>query len=279
MHDSILGVNLSYQVVTPAKATRRSTPNQLYDFEDAYGYRPNRPLDVYYLNPWEFHMLWEVCELPQPRAAQGHSLTQSLSVWTTAGKNADGDTELTPGIHYECNPRCTLEGVLFYPDLFVLRNFRHRWYLQRRRKPMIPCPTNMPMPDRAGSREAASKLFNVYMRPWVLYQEGATTAVPHIRDLDRRFATVAAVQPPRKRLRGKQLNPDDDERSHACAWSQYVRGHIVSRHAHRLIVQFMAACCKATRGREDIINDPEKEQKRREAPAAAKLPLVRLHAI
>ena len=135
------------------------------------------------------------------------------------------------------------------------------------------------MPDRAGSREAASKLFNVYMRPWVLYQDGATTAVPHIRDLDRRCATVAAVQPPRKRLRGKQLNPDDDERSHACAWSQYVRGHIVSRHAHRLIVQFMAACCKATRGREDIIDDPEKEQKRREAPAAAKLPLVRLHAI
>ena len=27
------------------------------------------------------------------------------------------------------------------------------------------------------------------------------------------------------------------------AWSTYVRGHIVSRHAERIIKQFMAACC------------------------------------
>ena len=85
----------SCKPVTPAKATRRSTPDQLYDFDDAYGYRPNRPLDVYYLNPWEFLMLWEVRQMPKPAAGEDYELTKALSVWTRAGKHADAETELT----------------------------------------------------------------------------------------------------------------------------------------------------------------------------------------
>ena len=32
-------------------------------------------------------------------------------------------------------------------------------------------------------------------------------------------------------------------RSYGAAWSWYIRGHVVSLHAKRLIIQFIAACC------------------------------------
>ena len=32
-------------------------------------------------------------------------------------------------------------------------------------------------------------------------------------------------------------------RSYEVAWRTYIRGHVVSRHAKQITVQFMAACC------------------------------------
>ena len=59
----------------------------------------------------------------------------------------------------------------------------------------------------------------------------ASRAVPHITNLNE----VA----PRQRLTSKV----HVEKSFALAWRHYIRGHIVSNHAKKIIAQFMAACC------------------------------------
>ena len=117
------------------------------------------------------------------------------------------------------------------------------------------------------------------MRPWVLVHENATVAVPHICNLDVVPALEPASTHPRVRLRGKHPDPVLKQRSHAKAWSWYVRGHIVSRHAQRLLVQFMAACCKKSQKMDDLEENDEKEDEIRALPPGSKLPLIRLHAI
>ena len=46
----------------------------------------------------------------------------------------------------------------------------------------------------------------------------------------------------KRRLMTKTPPHSAHSRSFAASWSWYVRGHIVSRHQQRLIVQFMSAC-------------------------------------
>ena len=74
-----------------------------------------------------------------------------------------------------------------------------------------------------------------------------TEEVPHLSQLD---------VVPRRRLTGKQTVLADEagsERSFANAWKWYIRGNVVSRHAQRLIVQFMSVNCgKSTRDREQM---------------------------
>ena len=99
------------------------------------------------------------------------------------------------------------------------------------------------MPDQAKNREDKHRLFSVYMRPWVLDRSRASLHVPHLADLDRPFANVDLPPSSKRRMHGK-MNPETRlARSYTVAWSSYVRGNIVSRHAQRIIVQFMAACC------------------------------------
>eukprot|EP00973_Karenia_brevis_P070771 9836961-Karenia_brevis.AAC.1 len=56
--------------------------------------------------------------------------------------------------------------------------------MKKRMKPMVPAPHNSPMPDTQNGREAASRLYSIYMRPWTLNQSIATADVPHISMLD-----------------------------------------------------------------------------------------------
>ena len=82
--------------------------------------------------------------------------------------------------------------------------------------------------------------------------------VPHITDLNA-VPTAPLKQGQlilRRRLRSKQPEVDVTRlRSYAQAWRNYIRGHVVSRHAQQHIVQFMAACCgrgRRNEGSEDI---------------------------
>ena len=69
------------------------------------------------------------------------------------------------------------------------------------------------------------------------------------------------------------------KRSYAAAWSWYVRGNIVSRHALRIIVQFMAACCgkSKTGDKQDEVEAMEEHMQTPLEPNT--VPLARVHAI
>ena len=76
--------------------------------------------------------------------------------------------------------------------------------------------------------------------------------VPHISNLD----LVQAAGKVHRRVSCKSASTSTPEiRSYAQAWSNYVRGNIVSKHAARLITQFMAACC-GTSSRNDDMAEP-----------------------
>ena len=109
----------------------------------------------------------------------------------------------------------------------------------------------------------------MYLRPWVLVRAWATPEVCHLGDL--------ALCVPR-RLRSK-TPADAAGRSYAASWRWYVRGHVVTQHARRIITQFLAACCgKSSKGDAHDDADEEEETKERVVPPNA-LPLARVHGV
>ncbi len=78
-------------------------------------------------------------------------------------------------------------------------------------------------------------------------------------------------------LRGKSPGTAPTvQRSFAEAWRRYIRGQVVSRHAQRLIVQFLAACCGKSRRTE--AEDEDKALHSRKCPAN-EVQLSKLHAL
>ena len=85
------------------------------------------------------------------------------------------------------------------------------------------------MPDKQRSAEKRDRLFLLYLQPWVLEKAWAVPhVVPHLSDLNE--------------VREETDIDDIPDRSYSEAWKKYISQNIVSRHAHRIIVQFMAAC-------------------------------------
>ena len=128
--------------------------------------------------------------------------------------------------------------------------------MRRRQVPMVPAPTHSPMPDKQRSEEDKSRLFSVYLRPWVLDTRFASAHVPHVIDLD----LVPAVLTPssssvRRRVRGKQARDPQIMRSFSASWTWYIRGHVVSQEAKCYIIQFLAACCGKSKTRDDTPED------------------------
>ena len=80
------------------------------------------------------------------------------------------------------------------------------------------------MPSWRMEREYRARLLSAYYRPWTSSRQQASRSVPFAGDLDLSS---------QKRLRGKK----SVQRSYGKAWSGYVRGHIVSRPAARMITQ------------------------------------------
>ena len=203
------------------KRLRQDTDNKpLQNFEDIYGFRGKDPA-VFLLSPWEFLMHWECV----PYGFLGTVLAEE-----------EGRFLMFPTLS---------EGTL---------QLNKYWYMRRRMVPMVPSPSSTPMPDSKQDVEDKAKLYSVYLRPWVLDKNLATREVPHISDLDVLPDTV----PLRKRVRGKSTGTPGATRSYELSWRWYIRGHVVSQHAARLIVQFMAACCgKST---SDLSRDVENDK-------------------
>ena len=73
--------------------------------------------------------------------------------------------------------------VLFFPVIPGDFQLQDKWYMKQRRRPMVPSPSNTPMPEKA-TGEKKAMLYSLYMRPWVLDAAIATQHVPFILDLD-----------------------------------------------------------------------------------------------
>lgn len=145
----------------PQRMQRKGLPTRRYEtkdpttenvvlqhFPDLYGYRGEHPA-VFYLNPWEFAMLWEIRRLTNSR------IHGKISCTVGTGDAVDVNPAAEEYYH-------EIGTVLFYPkEAGVLRK---TWLMVRRRKPIVPAPSNMPMPDKYASPQKRGKLYSVYMR-------------------------------------------------------------------------------------------------------------------
>ena len=131
-------------------------------FDDVYGFRAmceGFGKNLYYLSPWEFLMLWECLPLPQPKKGN-HADKDEASLSVPIGEEGD----------FGPNPAAESKEVIFFPEgIPGPHKLRSRWYLRRRRRPMVPRPTNTRMPDQEKDAERRSKLYSLYLRPWTLH--------------------------------------------------------------------------------------------------------------
>ena len=229
----------------PSASEAESEDVIIKHYPDLYGYRGPRDShkDVFYLNAWEFLMLWEVKILPKPASAQA-------TIKKTPPQQGKGDLCLRPPALTEWNDKkqqdeskgfkLNPEAVKFYGRnndiLFYTKEaggsekLRNTFYMQRRRRPMVPAPASCPMPDKQRSGERRDRLYLVYLQPWVLDPSWALPGiVPHISCLNK-------VEDP-------SSTEDASVYSYSEAWKKFISQNIPSRHQHRIIVQFMAACC------------------------------------
>jgi hypothetical protein len=158
------------KTVTPAKEDAMV----LKYYPELYGFRG--PLAtheaVYYLNMWEFLMLWEVRRLPKPtkkgklsdnEASPGcaeHAVAPPLTIWATT-EHAEGNEDfiLNPAAETFYRPR---QDIFFYLAIKGNTDLRNTWYLRKRQKPHVPSPSNTPMPDKHSSKEHQARLYAVY---------------------------------------------------------------------------------------------------------------------
>ena len=211
------------------------TSGPIKNFEDLYGYRGTHP-DVHLLSPWEFLMHWEIL------------------AWKG---------EIT-GDKHNC--------LCFPPHEGEMQLDKH-WYMRRRIPPIVPAPTDTPMPDKQCDAEERDKLFSLYLRPWTLSHEKACGEVPHIINLD----VIPKPDAPRTRVRHK-TPPGQGQRSYTASWRWYIRGNVVTQHAKRLIVQFMAACCGKSKTDQGLQAEEAVRERLRDLPPNS-MSLQRVHDI
>ena len=121
----------------------------------------------------------------------------------------------------------------------------------------------------------------------MLEPQDATAVAPHVTDLNlisprhvcvrtTSGAQGAAVVPYR-RFRQKTHFPA--ERNFALAWRLYIRGSIVSRHAKKIITQFMAACCGKSKTEDVLLGEAGMTPDAAEQNEPCDVSLRRVHEI
>ena len=133
--------------------------------------------NVYYLNAWEFLMLWECTPLPKPEEKAESSGSRNINAgerYVARGRNSKGVPICTsfPDGGYGPNLAAEDDDVLFFHEAIPgPAKLHQRWYMRRRRRPMVPAPSNAPLPESMKDAEGKSQLYLVYMRPWTLLRE------------------------------------------------------------------------------------------------------------
>ena len=105
----------------------------------------------------------------------------------------------------------------------------------RKERPEVPAPSHTPLLRKDMSETQRARILSIYLRPWTLVQQHASLHVPHLLDLDV-VLSPALLQ--LRRHRRKKRRCIETRRCMAEAWKDYAQGHIVSKHALRLIRNF-----------------------------------------
>ena len=256
-----------------------------------YGYRGRDP-SLYYLSPWEFSMHWTAEKLWPP----AHSLNweRPVTKWTDVGhafylahRSDDPAPELIPGEHWTViepqeNPaRC---DYITFPDRPRLATFRHEWVLVRNHRPMVPAPHGTPLPDKRHGSEERARLYNIYLRPWVLDYQDASAHVPHLMYINciPDWSNSTWLNNCNKRRKVQSTTPEEKAYrvpelcSHRNAWKTYARGHVVSNHARRVIMHFLRAAC-AFSGKDDKDEELTNEKQAEPMMPSIKMTLKEVH--
>ena len=199
-----------------------------YSLLQLYGYRGPDPR-VFWLNAWEFVKWWELVDV-----VSGQDAGKPL------GLHAKCEISL---VDFEKAQKGITSDVVVFPTTPETLSFSSVCALRRRRTPVVPRPTFCKLPRADTGVEERGRLFNVYLRPWVLVREWATSHVPHISDLSLLVSdVVSAAEQRQRRVRGKTTpSVVEHTRSHEKAWLDYRSAHVVSQHARDVIRGFEAA--------------------------------------
>ena len=158
-----------------------------------------------------------------------------------------------PGKHFVAlEPRAGDKYFLFPPNKVGvadthhvreadMEHFRNSWVLERKQRPDVVVIEWLAMPARRQTKEYNSKYCSLFFRPWTLFI--GSVDVPHI-------SVLALPRAPLQRLYEESFhsfgeatseasNPVKDSMEWAVAWSEYVRGNVVSETAAELIRNFL----------------------------------------
>ena len=230
---------------------------------DAYGFRGKDPR-VRWLSPYEFDMYWGTEAVLPPCRDDG----RGLSEWCEKGedfyearKHDYPPVRLIPGEHYCVKDFTGDDDIIAYPKgegFEALKTFRHRWVMKRHNRPMVPTFVRSRLPRPGMPSEESAKLCSVYLRPWTLNKHDADYYVPHLLQLAQvpvlgkqlRKKTPAGEYSAKSNLYvasnalGQASQPtgaltDESACSWRAGWQWYVKGHVVSEHACRIITNLL----------------------------------------
>ena len=204
-------------------------------FDLLYGFR-GCSFNVDLLSSYEMLRYWRMEKvLPPNKTAERPTAT-----WTSEGraylkkcKDQGDSVRLEAGVHY-----IALDGEdrILLPDLPALRGLRHRWFWQKRSRPHVPFWNFAKMPRPTLPAEENSRLLSLYMRPWTLNPQDATSNNPLLTDLRKSTSATSATNAVRQ--------------TYKEGWRNYIDGNVVSE-ANRTFIQNLLMATAAR-----VIEDP-----------------------
>lgn len=183
----------------------------------AYGYRPPSG-DLKYLCPWEFVRDYQILQVVHPG--------KHACAVENAPVLSDGCAPV-PGVHFKVREPSQSDVYFTFPDIIEDSSFRHMWILIPWRIPRVPLLTHCPVPSWSQDQLIRTRLLSVYYRPWTLLTSNVCAFVPMPQNLD--------VVPWLRRIRSKSPSA----KCYRQSWRWYVRGHVVSDSAARMITHVL----------------------------------------
>ena len=214
--------------VPPTRRPNKRSIRSKAPWVDIYGFRPLDGTPFAHLSPYEFLMYWCGEALAPPTRDDPAPRTE----WTEEGKilqtdpsYKEGKMKAVPGVHYVVVEPGADDAYVTFPTTpaIVFAELRHCWVITRRPRPHVPIVEGVPLPSPSRTADENARYMSVFFRPWALHR--AREGVPLLHELGTSDAKASADS--------TDGAPADE--SFADAWTAYIRGNVVSKHAARLI--------------------------------------------